>query len=321
MMQRLKQITKEKKLEKGTLNVLSLVSLFIYFCLLSFVVALIFNRKHLGLALFLPFLLAFSPERQFSPFPPEEQPHLGTCSYLLFFLGGGGSLLVVILVIVVVVVFVFFSGLILHIHLVFVFFVLCSFLWLLVWVSSLLLSSPSNVVIWGSCSVGSFGFVFCLSCSFFFFSASYVCGWFLMFLLFCYTLCCFGRFSSCFAFLLFQLWLYLWSSSCVCLVLVLSLAFALVFLSRLSLLLFVFSLLWFWFFPSQLEVVAVLASTFRFSETPLLQFFRFFCLGLFWGYVLCCSQNTTKTGVSAFFWHPKTDDLLGPKGRVKCWPR
>ena len=145
-------------------------------------------------------------------------------------------------------IFFFFGGggLILQIPIVFVlfWFVFSSFLWLLVWVSSFLVTSFGNLFFF----LGGGGFFFfcvffwfcCLVCSvlflffffFFFFScfssASYFSGCFVLLLFFSCSFSLWPFFSSSFQFFLFKLLLYLWSSSCVFLVLVLPLAFSLV---------------------------------------------------------------------------------------------
>ena len=141
------------------------------------------------------------------PFSPRKQPHLGTCSYLFFFLGGGvvsscsypcycGRCCFCI----------FCSGPILHIILVFVFFFGLSvcFLFFLM-ITSLgffILAEFSCFYLWGggSCSVGSFGYVF-LTLVRLLLLFVFVCFLFLWLIravaVFLFTLCCFGLSSCC----------------------------------------------------------------------------------------------------------------------------
>ena len=108
----------------------------------------------------------------------------------------------------------------------------------------------------------------------------------------------------------FLFFLFLNPSYMSCLFLMLLFLSCLLLLLLLSLLLVVFFFSFFssgYRFPSQLEVVGDLASTFKVFQIWELQCLRIFCLGL----------NTTHIGVFRAFWHPKNDEMLGPKSRVK----
>ena len=212
----------------------------------------IFSHKHLGLSLFLPLLFgSFFKERQFSPFPPHPQKNsliLGHV-FVSFFLGGL-SLVVLILVIMVPVVLLFFSffNFLLSLSSLFFRFAFSSFLWFLVWVSTLLLTSVVFFCFFLFC-----GFLcFC----FFVYSVLFLFFFFLLFFFFAY-------FSS-----FFFLWFFsiLWF---ICDVAVLKVQF----------LAFPFVCSWFEFFCFNCCCICGVLVVFFFFCSCLLLFLGFFFLG------------------------------------------
>ena len=299
---------------------------------------IVFQTNILDSLCFLPFLLVLLIQKgNFLLSPPEKQPHLGTCSCLLLLLlvvvvGGGGG-----------VVsssyypccygpccFVFwphssiFSCLCL-------FFggggvVFSSFLWLQVWVSSFLLTSLGNFLFWLLLLLLlllwvllALLFFHCCYCHYYYFV------YFLLLILWLIrdvaVFCCsflLWHFSSCFAFFLSYLLLYLWSFSCVFLVLVLPLAFALV-----------FAFLAFTYFFSCLSLLLVYLFPFItwggrnfgfhfliFRNATFARSARFVS-GPFLGMGPVFFRKHYKNRGFSVFWHPKKDEMLGPKSRVK----